>query len=120
MNNVRLSPDAAQVYLGLNAGFYCAAGLSGAVFLLATGLTSLGTGAFPAWLALGEHRPRGLAPDRADRLDRARLRLPAVADRGQPHPPAGPLDIEPHRVEARERARAPRDPSASAEPPPRR
>jgi hypothetical protein len=51
INNVHLSPDAAQVYLGLNAGFYWAAGLSGAVFLLATGLTSLSTGAFPAWLA---------------------------------------------------------------------
>ena len=51
INNVGLSPDAAQVYLGLNAGFYWAAGLSGAVFLLATGLTSLSTGAFPAWLA---------------------------------------------------------------------
>ena len=51
INNEHLSPDAAQAYLGLNAGFYYAAGLSGAVFLLATGLTSLGTGAFPAWLA---------------------------------------------------------------------
>lgn len=51
MNNLGLSPDAAQVYLGLNAGFYWAAGLSGAVFLLATGLTSLSSGAFPAWLA---------------------------------------------------------------------
>jgi hypothetical protein len=50
INNVHLTPDAAQVYLGLNAGFYWAAGLSGAVFLLATGLTSLATGAFPAWL----------------------------------------------------------------------
>jgi hypothetical protein len=51
INNVGLSPDAAQVYLGLNAGFYWAAGLSGAVFLLAMGLTSLSSGAFPAWLA---------------------------------------------------------------------
>jgi len=51
INNVGLSPDAAQVYLGLNSGFYWAAGLSGAVFLLATGLTSLSTGAFPSWLA---------------------------------------------------------------------
>ena len=51
INNVHLSPDAAQVYLGLTAGFYYAAELSGAVFLLATGLTSLGTGAFPTWLA---------------------------------------------------------------------
>ncbi len=50
INNVHLSPDAAQVYLGISAGFYYAAGLSGAVFLLATGLTSLGTGAFPVWL----------------------------------------------------------------------
>ena len=50
INNVHLSPDAAQAYLGLSAGLYYAAGLSGAVFLLATGLTSLGTGAFPAWL----------------------------------------------------------------------
>jgi hypothetical protein len=51
INNVGLSPDAAQVYLGINAGFYWAAGLSGAVFLFATGLTSLATGAFPPWLA---------------------------------------------------------------------
>jgi hypothetical protein len=51
INNVGLSRDAAQVYLGLNAGFYWAAGLSGAVFLLAMGLTSLSSGAFPAWLA---------------------------------------------------------------------
>jgi hypothetical protein len=51
MNNLGLSPDAAQVYLGLNAGFYWAAGLSGAVFLLAFGLTSLSSGAFPVWLA---------------------------------------------------------------------
>jgi hypothetical protein len=50
INNVNLSPDAAQVYLGASAGFYYAAGLAGAVFLLATGLTSLGTGAFPVWL----------------------------------------------------------------------
>ena len=50
INNVRLSPDAAQVYLGLNAAFYWAAGLSGAVFLLATGLTSLASAAFPTWL----------------------------------------------------------------------
>lgn len=50
INNPHLSPDAAQVYLGLNAGFYWAAGLSGAVFLLAVGLSSLGTGAFPTWL----------------------------------------------------------------------
>jgi hypothetical protein len=51
MNNVHLSPDAAQAYFGLREGFYYAAELTGAVFLLATGLTSLGTGAFPAWLA---------------------------------------------------------------------
>jgi len=50
INNMHLSPDAAQTYLGLTAGMYYAAGLSGAVFLLATGLTSLATGAFPAWL----------------------------------------------------------------------
>jgi hypothetical protein len=50
MNNMHLSPDAAQVYLGLNAGTYWAAGLSGAVFLLAFGLTSLASRAFPAWL----------------------------------------------------------------------
>ena len=51
MNNLGLSPDAAQVYLGINAGFYWAAGLSGAVFLLAFGWTSLSTRVFPAWLA---------------------------------------------------------------------
>src|SRR5262245_7159607 len=50
INNVHLSPDAAQVYLGLYAGLYYAAGLAGAAFLLATGLTSLSSRAFPAWL----------------------------------------------------------------------
>jgi hypothetical protein len=53
INNEHLSPDAAQVYLGLNLGAYWAAGLAGAVFLLATGLTSLASGAFPTWLAWG-------------------------------------------------------------------
>ncbi len=83
MNNVGLSPDAAQVYLGLNAGFYWAAGLSGAVFLLATGADLALDRRVPGLARLGEHRARDLAPDRADRLDRARLRVPAVADRGQ-------------------------------------
>src|SRR6188508_1593692 len=48
MNNEHLSPDAAQAYFGLREGLYYAAGLSGAAFLLATGLTSLGSHAFPA------------------------------------------------------------------------
>jgi hypothetical protein len=51
MNNEHLSPDAAQAYFGLREGLYYAAGLSGAAFLLATGLTSLGSHAFPAWLS---------------------------------------------------------------------
>lgn len=51
MNNLGLSPDAAQVYLGINTGFYWAAGLAGTVFLLAFALVSLATGVFPAWLA---------------------------------------------------------------------
>ena len=50
MNNLGLSPDAAQVYLGINAGFYWGAGLSGAMFLFAFAWTTLSTGAFPAWL----------------------------------------------------------------------
>jgi hypothetical protein len=50
MNNLGLSPDAAQVYLGINAGFYWGAGLSGALFLFAFAWTTLSTGAFPAWL----------------------------------------------------------------------
>ena len=74
INNVGLSPDAAQVYLGLNAGFYWAAGLSGAVFLLATGADLALDRRVPGLARLGEHRARDLAPDRADRLDRARLR----------------------------------------------
>ena len=51
INNDNLSPDAAQVYLGLGDAFFYAAELAAAVFLLATGLTSLSTGAFPKWLA---------------------------------------------------------------------
>ena len=51
INNVGLSPDAAQVYLGLNSGLYWAAGLAGTVFLLAFARTSLASGAFPVWLA---------------------------------------------------------------------
>jgi len=51
VNNLHLSPDAAQVYLGINTAFFYAAQLSGVVFLLAFGLVSLSTRAFPAWLA---------------------------------------------------------------------
>jgi hypothetical protein len=51
INNENLSPDAAQVYLGINVAFFYAAELSAAVFLLALGLLSLATGAFPRWLA---------------------------------------------------------------------
>ena len=51
INNENLSPDAAQVYLGINVAFFYAAELSAAVFLLALGLVSLATGAFPRWLA---------------------------------------------------------------------
>jgi hypothetical protein len=51
INNENLSADAAQVYLGINVAFFYAAELSAAVFLLAFGLVSLATGAFPRWLA---------------------------------------------------------------------
>lgn len=51
INNDHLSADAAQVYLGINIAFFYAAELSAAVFLLALGLVSLATGAFPRWLA---------------------------------------------------------------------
>jgi hypothetical protein len=51
INKDNLSPGAAQVYLGLGFTFFYAAELATAVFLLATGLTSLSTGAFPKWLA---------------------------------------------------------------------
>jgi len=51
INNDNLSPDAAQVYLGINVAFFYAAELSAAVFLLALGLVSLAKQAFPSWLA---------------------------------------------------------------------
>jgi hypothetical protein len=51
INNDNLSPEAAQVYLGLGVTFFYAAELAAAVFLLAVGLVSLGTEAFPKWLA---------------------------------------------------------------------
>jgi hypothetical protein len=51
INNDGLAPDAAQVYLGVNIAFFYAAELSAAAFLLATGMVSLWTGAFPRWLA---------------------------------------------------------------------
>ena len=51
INRDHLSPDAAQVYLGLGATFFYTAELATAVFLLATGLVSLSTRAFPGWLA---------------------------------------------------------------------
>jgi hypothetical protein len=51
INRDHLSPDGAQVYLGLGTTFFYAAELAAAVFLLATGLVSLSTRAFPTWLA---------------------------------------------------------------------
>jgi hypothetical protein len=51
IQNDHLSADAAQVYLGINVAFFYAAELSAAVFLLALGLVSLATRAFPSWLA---------------------------------------------------------------------
>ena len=51
INNVHLSADAAQVYLGINTAFLYAAELSAVVFLLAVGLLSLSTRIFPAWLS---------------------------------------------------------------------
>lgn len=50
INNDNLSPEAAQVYLGLGVTFFYTAELAAAVFLLAVGLVSLGTEAFPKWL----------------------------------------------------------------------
>lgn len=51
LTNDNLSPEAAQVYLGINLAAFYAAEMSAAVFLLALGLASLGTQAFPGWLA---------------------------------------------------------------------
>jgi hypothetical protein len=51
INNEHLSPDAAQVYLGINVAFFYAAELAAAVFLLATALVSLAGQPFPRWLA---------------------------------------------------------------------
>jgi hypothetical protein len=51
INNAHLSPDAAQVYLGINVAFFVGAEMSAAVFLLALGLVSLAAQAFPGWLA---------------------------------------------------------------------
>jgi hypothetical protein len=51
VNNPHLSPDAAQVYLGINFAFFYAAEFSAAVFLFAIWLLSLSTRVFPAWLA---------------------------------------------------------------------
>ena len=50
INNENLSPDAAQVYLGINVAFFYAAELAAVVFLLALGLVSLAGEAFPKWL----------------------------------------------------------------------
>jgi hypothetical protein len=50
INNENLSPDAAQVYLGINDAFFYGAELAAAVFLLALGLVSLAGEAFPKWL----------------------------------------------------------------------
>jgi hypothetical protein len=51
INNDNLSPEAAQVYLGLGVTFFYGAELAAVVFLLAFGLVSLATQAFPKWLA---------------------------------------------------------------------
>ena len=51
INSENLTPDSAQVYLGINVAFFYAAELSAAVFLLALGLASLSGQAFPIWLA---------------------------------------------------------------------
>jgi hypothetical protein len=51
INNDQLSPDAAQVYLGINVAFFYAAEFATAVFLLALGLVSLRGQPFPRWLA---------------------------------------------------------------------
>jgi hypothetical protein len=51
INHEHLSADAAQVYLGLGTTFFYTAEFAAAVFLLATGLVSLSTRAFPVWLA---------------------------------------------------------------------
>lgn len=50
INNENLSPDAAQVYLGINVAFFYAAELAAALFLLAFGLVSLAGQEFPRWL----------------------------------------------------------------------
>ena len=50
INNDRLTPSAAQVYLGIGDGFFYAAELSAALFLLAVGLVTVSRGAFPRWL----------------------------------------------------------------------
>ena len=84
INNENLSADAAQVYLGINVAFFYAAELSAAVFLLALGLVSLATGAFPTLARVGQPPPRRVARDPADRLGGASLGVPALADRGQP------------------------------------
>lgn len=51
INNENLTPDSAQIYLGINVAFFYAAEMSAAVFLLALGLASLSGQAFPIWLA---------------------------------------------------------------------
>jgi hypothetical protein len=51
INNDNLSPDAAQVYLGINVAFFYAAELAAALFLLAIGVVSLAGQPFPRWLA---------------------------------------------------------------------
>jgi hypothetical protein len=50
INSENLSPDAAQVYLGINVAFFYAAELATAVFLLAVGLICLRGQPFPRWL----------------------------------------------------------------------
>ena len=51
INSENLTPDSAQVYLGINVAFFYAAELSAAVFLLALGLVSLAGQGFPSWFA---------------------------------------------------------------------
>ena len=50
INSDNLSPDAAQVYLGINVAFFYAAEFATAVFLLAVGLICLRGQPFPRWL----------------------------------------------------------------------
>jgi hypothetical protein len=50
INNDHLTPSAAQVYLGIGDAFFYAAELAAALFLLAVGLLTVATGAFPRWL----------------------------------------------------------------------